>query len=53
MNRVRVAIALLSVAILLNVVVLLRAEESPGWPVAAIIFLGAAAMTLFSERRGL
>jgi hypothetical protein len=49
--RVRAAVVLLAAAIILNLVVLFRAEESPGWPIAAMIFLGAAALTLLSERR--
>lgn len=51
MSRINVAVALLSLAIVLNIVVLIRGEESPGWPVAAIVFLGAAALTLASQRR--
>ena len=50
-SRVRLAIALLAVAIAINLVVLFRAEESPGWPIAAMIFLGAAALSLLSQRR--
>ena len=50
-SRVTLAVALLAIAILLNLVVLFRAEESPGWPIAAVIFLGAAALTLMSQRR--
>jgi len=35
----------------INIVLLIRGEESPGWPIAAIILLGAAALSLASERR--
>jgi hypothetical protein len=50
-TRVNVAVILLATGIVLNLVVLLRGEESPGWPIAAIVFLTAAAMTLASQRR--
>jgi hypothetical protein len=50
-TRVNVAIVLLATGIVFNLVVLFRGEESPGWPIAAIVFLTAAAMTLASQRR--
>ncbi len=49
--RFGAAIALLAAAIVINLVVLFRGEESPGWPVAAMILLGVAALTLLSQRR--
>jgi MYXO-CTERM domain-containing protein len=49
--RVSAAVVLLAIAIVLNIVVLMRGEESPGWPIAAIVLLGAAALTLMSQRR--
>lgn len=45
------AIVLLSVGIILNLIVLMRGEEAWGWPVAAIVFLGAAGISLLVERR--
>ena len=50
-GRTNAAIVLLAVAVVLNIVVLMRGEESAGWPIAAIVFLGAAALTLMSQRR--
>ena len=45
------AVALLTAAVLVNVIVLARGEESPGWPLAAIVLLGAAAISLIVQRR--
>jgi hypothetical protein len=50
-GRINAAIVLLSVAIVLNLIVLFRGEEAPGWSVAAIILLGAAGITLMVQRR--
>jgi hypothetical protein len=50
-GRTSAAIVLLSVAIVLNIIVLMRGEESAGWPIAAIVFLGAAGVTLLVQRR--
>lgn len=50
-SRINLVVALLAVGIAVNLIVLFNGEESPGWPVAAMIFLGAAALTLMSERR--
>jgi hypothetical protein len=51
-SRVNLAIVLMASAIVFNVVILAQGDESPGWPLAAIILLGAAAVSLLSERRG-
>ena len=51
MNRKAAALVLLGVAILLNLIILFRGEESVGWPIAAIVFLGAAGVALLAERR--
>ena len=49
--RFGVALGFLAAAIVINLVVLFRGEESPGWPVAAMVLLGVAAFTLLSQRR--
>jgi hypothetical protein len=50
-NRKTAALILLGAAILLNLIILFRGEESVGWPIAAIVFLGAAGVALLAERR--
>jgi hypothetical protein len=50
-NRKTAALILLGAAIVLNLIILVRGEESIGWPVAAIVFLGAAGIALLAERR--
>lgn len=50
-QRMNLALALLAIGLVANVVILARGEESPGWPLAAIILLFGAALTLLSERR--
>jgi hypothetical protein len=49
--RIRAAILLLTAALVLNVVILTRGEESFGWPLAAIVLLGAVGVMLMVERR--
>jgi hypothetical protein len=50
-NRKRLALVFLAGAIVLNLVILVRGEESVGWPIAMMIFLGAAGVALLAERR--
>lgn len=49
--RVNLALWLLSAAIVLNIIVLFSGDSSPGWPIAAVILLGAAGAALLSQRR--
>lgn len=49
--RARLALVLLGAAIVLNVVILAQGDATPGWPLAAIVFLGAAGLSLLAERR--
>jgi MYXO-CTERM domain-containing protein len=50
-TRENLALTLLGVAILLNLIILFAEDTSPGWPIAAVIFLGAAGAALLSQRR--
>ena len=52
-SRIRLAIVLMAVAIVFNVIILAGGEDSPGWPIAAIVLLGAAAISQLAERRPL
>jgi hypothetical protein len=51
-QRINAALILLGSAIVLNIVILANGDESPGWPLAAIVFLGAAGVAMLAERRG-
>jgi MYXO-CTERM domain-containing protein len=50
-ERVNLALGLMAIAILLNLVLLFSGDSSPGWPIAAVILLGAAGVALLSQRR--
>ena len=50
-TRVNVALAFMAIAILLNIVLLFNGDTSPGWPIAAVVFLGTSAALLLSQRR--
>jgi hypothetical protein len=43
----------MAIAILLNLIVLFSGDTSPGWPIAAVVFLGAASVALLVQRREL
>jgi hypothetical protein len=49
--RMQIALALLGAAVILNIVILVRGEEAPGWPIAAILILGGLGASLVAERR--
>jgi hypothetical protein len=49
--RINLALILMATGIVFNIIVLLQGDASVGWPIAAIVFLGAAGLTLISERR--
>jgi hypothetical protein len=51
MSRTTAAIILLGAGIVLNLIILFRGEEAAGWPVAAIILLGAAGAAMVTQRR--
>jgi hypothetical protein len=50
-NRTTAALILLATAVALNVIILVRGEEAAGWPIAAILLLGAAGVSMVSQRR--
>jgi MYXO-CTERM domain-containing protein len=50
-ERVNLALALLALAIVINVILLFSGDTSPGWPIAAVVLLGAAGAALLAERR--
>ena len=50
-DRRTAALILMGVGIVVNIIILVRGEESVGWPIAAIVLLGAAGVALLAERR--
>jgi hypothetical protein len=50
-TRVNTALVLLASGIVFNVIILARGDESPGWPIAAIVLLTGAGVSLLAERR--
>jgi hypothetical protein len=49
--RINLALILMTAGIVLNIIVLVQGDSSPGWPIAAIVFLGGGGIALLSERR--
>jgi MYXO-CTERM domain-containing protein len=41
----------MAIAVVINLVLLFSGDTSPGWPIAAVILLGAAGVALLSQRR--
>jgi hypothetical protein len=50
-TRVNLAVWLLGIAIVINLVLLFSGDTAPGWPIAAVILLGASALLMLSQRR--
>lgn len=50
-SRVNIALVLMAVAIAINLVLLFGGDTSPGWPIAAVVVLGAAGALMLSQRR--
>jgi MYXO-CTERM domain-containing protein len=50
-TRINLALTLLAIAIVVNLVLLFSGDTSPGWPLAAVILLGAAGALMLSQRR--
>jgi MYXO-CTERM domain-containing protein len=50
-TRVNLALAFMAIAVVINLVLLFSGDTSPGWPIAAVILLGAAGAALLSQRR--
>jgi hypothetical protein len=52
-TRMNLALAFMGLAIILNLIVLFSGDTSAGWPIAAVIFLGAASVAILVQRRDL
>ena len=50
-TRFNLALTLITVAVVINLVLLFSGDTAPGWPIAAVILLGAAGAALLSQRR--
>lgn len=50
-QRINLALVLLTGGLAFNVLLLIEGTDSPGWVVAAVIFLFAAGISLLAERR--
>ena len=50
-SRFNLALSLMGIAIVINLILLFSGDTSPGWPIAAVILLGAAGAALLAQRR--
>jgi MYXO-CTERM domain-containing protein len=50
-TRFNLALSLIGIAVVINLVLLFSGDTSPGWPIAAVVLLGAAGAALLSQRR--
>jgi hypothetical protein len=50
-TRINLAVALLAIAIVLNLVLLFTGDTAAGWPIAAVVLLGSSAALLLTQRR--
>ena len=50
-TRVNLALSLMGIAVVINLILLFSGDTSPGWPIAAVILLGAAGVALLAQRR--
>jgi LPXTG-motif cell wall-anchored protein len=50
-NRINLALALLTLAIVLNLILLFTGDTTPGWGIAAVVLLGASGALLLTQRR--
>jgi hypothetical protein len=46
-----IALVFMSIAIVLNLILLFSGDTSAGWPLAAVILLGTSAALLLTQRR--
>jgi MYXO-CTERM domain-containing protein len=50
-SRFNLALSLMGIAVVINLILLFSGDTSPGWPIAAVILLGAAGAALLAQRR--
>jgi MYXO-CTERM domain-containing protein len=50
-SRTNLALTMMAIAVVINLILLFSGDTSPGWPIAAVILLGAAGAALLSARR--